>query len=81
MASTNAPRPWRSLGVLALLLVVMYGTMALLGEWSPRLGLDLRGGTSITLSATTPDGSDRHAGEHAPGLGHRPGPGQRQRGR
>ena len=58
MASTNAPRPWRSLGVLALLLVVMYGTMALLGEWTPRLGLDLRGGTSITLSATTPDGSD-----------------------
>jgi len=36
----------------------MYGTMALLGEWTPRLGLDLRGGTSITLSATTPDGSD-----------------------
>ena len=58
MASTNAPRPWRSLGVLGLLLVMMYGTMALLGEWTPRLGLDLRGGTSITLSATTPDGSD-----------------------
>jgi preprotein translocase subunit SecD len=58
VASTNAPRPWRSLGVLGLLLVVMYGTMALLGEWTPRLGLDLRGGTSVTLSATTPDGSD-----------------------
>ena len=58
MPSTNAPRPWRSLGVLGLLLVMMYGTMALLGEWTPRLGLDLRGGTSITLSATTPDGSD-----------------------
>lgn len=58
MAATNAPRPWRSLGVLALLLAVMYGTMALLGEWTPRLGLDLRGGTSVTLSATTPDGSD-----------------------
>ncbi|HEX2361629.1 MAG TPA: protein translocase subunit SecD [Jiangellaceae bacterium] len=58
MASTNAPHPWRSLGVLALLLAVMYGTMALLGEWTPRLGLDLRGGTSVTLSATTPDGSD-----------------------
>ena len=58
MASTNAPRPWRSLGVLGLLLAVMYGTMALLGEWTSRLGLDLRGGTSVTLSATTPDGSD-----------------------
>jgi preprotein translocase subunit SecD len=58
VAATNAPRPWRSLGVLALLLAVMYSTMALLGEWTPRLGLDLRGGTSVTLSATTPDGSD-----------------------
>ena len=58
MASTNTPRPWRSLGALAVLLAIMYGTMALLGEWSPRLGLDLRGGTSVTLSATTPDGSD-----------------------
>ena len=58
MASVNAPRPWRPLGALALLLVVLYGTMALLGEWTPRLGLDLRGGTSITLSARTADGTD-----------------------
>ena len=58
MASINAPRPWRPLGALALLLVVLYGTMALLGEWTPRLGLDLRGGTSITLSARTADGTD-----------------------
>ena len=58
MASINAPRPWRPLGALALILVVLYGTMALLGEWSPRLGLDLRGGTSITLSARTTDGTD-----------------------
>jgi preprotein translocase subunit SecD len=56
VASANAPRPWRPLGVLALLLVVLYGTIALLGDWTPRLGLDLRGGTSITLSAKTADG-------------------------
>ncbi|MBD0292780.1 MAG: protein translocase subunit SecD [Jiangellaceae bacterium] len=36
----------------------MYGSIALLGRWTPQLGLDLRGGTSITLSAKTPDGSD-----------------------
>src|SRR5215207_2751246 len=36
----------------------MYGVIAMLGVWTPRLGLDLRGGTSVTLSATTPDGSD-----------------------
>jgi len=58
VASINAPRPWRLLGALALILVVLYGTMALLGEWTPRLGLDLRGGTSITLSARTTDGTD-----------------------
>ena len=58
MASINAPRPWRPLGALALILVVLYGTMALLGEWTPRLGLDLRGGTSITLSARTSDGTE-----------------------
>ncbi|HEX6578350.1 MAG TPA: protein translocase subunit SecD [Jiangellaceae bacterium] len=58
MASINAPRPWRPLAALALILVVLYGTMALLGEWTPRLGLDLRGGTSITLSARTADGTE-----------------------
>jgi preprotein translocase subunit SecD len=58
VASTNAPRPWRPLGVLALVLVGLYGVIALLGDWNPRLGLDLRGGTSITLSATTTDGGD-----------------------
>src|SRR5829696_3395639 len=58
VAPTTTPRPWRPLGLLALVLVAMYGTMALLGQWTPQLGLDLRGGTSITLSATTPDGTD-----------------------
>ncbi|HEU0212451.1 MAG TPA: protein translocase subunit SecD [Jiangellaceae bacterium] len=58
MASINAPRPWRPLAALALILVILYGTMALLGEWTPRLGLDLRGGTSITLSARTADGTE-----------------------
>lgn len=57
MASSNAPRPWRPLGVLAVVLVGLYGIIAVLGDWSPRLGLDLRGGTSVTLSAKTTDGS------------------------
>ncbi len=57
MATTpNVPRPVRPLAVLAALLVVMYGIMALTGSWKPNLGLDLQGGTSITLTASTADG-------------------------
>ena len=57
MATTpNVSRPGRPLAVLAGLLVVMYGIMALTGTWKPNLGLDLQGGTSITLTASTTDG-------------------------
>ncbi|HSK56187.1 MAG TPA: protein translocase subunit SecD [Jiangellales bacterium] len=58
MASTNAPRPWRSLSVVLAALALVYGLLAVQDLWLPRLGLDLRGGTSITLTASTPDGSD-----------------------
>jgi preprotein translocase subunit SecD len=49
--AAKRPHPWRAIGVVALALVVGFGTMALLGVWVPRLGLDLTGGTSITLTA------------------------------
>ena len=49
--ATRTPHPWRAIGIVVLALVVGFGTMALLGVWTPRLGLDLRGGTSITLTA------------------------------
>jgi preprotein translocase subunit SecD len=58
VASTNAPRPWRSLSVVLAALAFVYGLLAVQDLWMPRLGLDLRGGTSITLTASTPDGSD-----------------------
>ena len=58
MPPTTAVRPGRPLIALALLLAVVFGTIAALGTWAPRLGLDLQGGTSITLTATTVDGSD-----------------------
>jgi len=44
-------RPWRALAVLGLILVVLYVVMFATSTLSPRLGLDLRGGTSITLTA------------------------------
>src|ERR1700760_1465389 len=32
-------------------LAIAYGLVALIGTWKPALGLDLRGGTQITLTA------------------------------
>ncbi|OHV40642.1 MULTISPECIES: protein translocase subunit SecD [Pseudofrankia] len=41
---------WLRLGSLAGVLVVLYGIMALTGTFTPRLGLDLQGGTSVILT-------------------------------
>lgn len=45
----TANRPSRSLAILGLVLVAMAGVAFLQGATSVRLGLDLRGGTSVTL--------------------------------
>ncbi len=58
MAQTNVARPGRPLIAFFVLLALVLGGAALAGSWAPRLGLDLQGGTSITLTATTLDGSD-----------------------
>lgn len=52
MASTKTPttsRPGRSLLILLLIFVALGATAVLQGASSVRLGLDLRGGTSVTL--------------------------------
>lgn len=54
MSSINKPvktanRPSRSLAILGLVLVAMAGVAFVQGATSVRLGLDLRGGTSVTL--------------------------------
>ncbi|GAB2649158.1 protein translocase subunit SecD [Kribbella swartbergensis] len=36
---------------MAVILVLLFGIMALTKTWGPKLGLDLRGGTTITLTA------------------------------
>jgi preprotein translocase subunit SecD len=51
MSSPKRSRPGLALAVLVLALAIGAGTMALLQSWKPRLGLDLSGGTSITLTA------------------------------
>ena len=54
----NASRPGRRLIVFALIIAAMYGAVALAGEWKPKLGLDLQGGTRITLEASTQTGEE-----------------------
>ena len=38
---------------MLVVLVLLFGIMALTKTWKPKLGLDLRGGTTITLTAST----------------------------
>jgi preprotein translocase subunit SecD len=47
----------RPLALVLLLLVLLYGGMALAGRYTPTLGLDLRGGTTVTLKPTTTAGN------------------------
>ncbi|HVQ17598.1 MAG TPA: protein translocase subunit SecD, partial [Actinomycetes bacterium] len=49
MATQASTRPGRSLLVLAVIIIVLGAWMLIAGVHTPRLGLDLRGGTSVTL--------------------------------
>ncbi|MCQ4365463.1 protein translocase subunit SecD, partial [Mycobacterium gordonae] len=60
MASSSAPvQPARYLSVFLLMLVGVYLLVFLTGDKkaTPKLGIDLQGGTRVTLTARTPDGS------------------------
>ncbi|MAU81917.1 protein translocase subunit SecD [Gordonia sp. Z-3] len=50
--------PWRPLTAFFVLLAVVYGLVFFTGGGSPtpKLGIDLQGGTRVTLTARTPDG-------------------------
>jgi preprotein translocase subunit SecD len=47
----NSARPGRTVTVFFVVLAAAYGLVALIGTWKPALGLDLEGGTQITLVA------------------------------
>lgn len=51
-------RPGRTLVVFFLGVAISYGLVALGGTWKPELGLDLQGGTRITLTAQGSPTSD-----------------------
>ena len=60
MASPTAPvHPYRYLTLFLLLLIGAYLLVFLTGDkqLDPKLGIDLQGGTRVTLTARTPDGS------------------------
>ena len=69
MASSNAnrniPRPRRTLVIFLAIVIALYGIVALIdvnkkkgddSAWKPKLGLDLQGGTRITLQAKDANG-------------------------
>lgn len=56
--ATKAPRPGRALFIFGLVVAALYGAVALGGQWTPKLGLDLQGGTRITLEASTSTGEN-----------------------
>ena len=51
-------RPWRYLTAFAGIVVVLYALVFLTGggNLTPKLGIDLQGGTRVTLTARTTDG-------------------------
>ncbi len=55
--ATTTGHPGRTLIVLGVLVAGLITLMAVSGTWIPKLGLDLRGGTTITLTATNTTGS------------------------
>jgi preprotein translocase subunit SecD len=54
--SSHHSHPLRTLIVFLAFSVGLVGLMALGGIWTPKLGLDLRGGTTITLTASNTSG-------------------------
>lgn len=58
-AGTSA---WTRLGILGGLFALLYGLMAVTGTWTPRLGLDLQGGTSVILTPRATGGQSVNSG-------------------
>lgn len=59
----TSSRPARALLLLAIIFVGLIGTVLIQGATSVRLGLDLRGGTSVTLQPRASNDSDKVTSE------------------
>ncbi|MEU6749599.1 protein translocase subunit SecD, partial [Spirillospora sp. NPDC046719] len=59
MASpSNVPKPGRTLFALFAVIAILAGVALLQGQTKPKLGLDLAGGTTVTLTAKTEKGKN-----------------------
>jgi preprotein translocase subunit SecD len=54
--ATRTYRPARTLIIFFIVIAFLYAAVAIEGNWKPKLGLDLQGGTRITLAASTETG-------------------------
>ncbi|MGD7787846.1 protein translocase subunit SecD [Propionibacteriaceae bacterium Y1700] len=54
-APTTQSRPLRVLISFLVLTAALFVIMGITGQWTPKLGLDLRGGTTVTLTAANLD--------------------------
>ena len=54
--ATRTSRPGRTLLIFMLVVGAMFVAAAAVGNWKPKLGLDLQGGTRITLQAKSSEG-------------------------
>lgn len=62
-SSSSAARPWRTLSILIILLVAIFGGLAAgvkfsNASWAPNLALDLEGGTQIILEPQVDNGAE-----------------------
>jgi len=57
LVASQGGHPGRTLIALAVIIAGLTGLMALSNNWTPKLGLDLRGGTTITLTAQNTSGT------------------------
>ncbi len=55
--ATPSGHPGRTLIILGAIIAALYGLMAISNNWTPKLGLDLQGGTTITLTAANTSGT------------------------
>ena len=49
--------PGRTLIIFGVIVAALFGLMAISNNWTPKLGLDLQGGTTITLTAQNTNGT------------------------
>ncbi|WP_406280158.1 protein translocase subunit SecD [Embleya sp. NBC_00896] len=54
--SSSRGHPGRALAFIAVVIVALYAIMFVTGDKTPRLGIDLAGGTSVTLTAKADQG-------------------------